>query len=229
VALSPALLLLFFSRESAAVQVSGALLGAAVAAGQAGPAGAAAAAGLVSERALAWAALAMKSAAPVRYVVAAVTILLAVLCAWQLSPAWEGSLPAGSGAGGAASASATGDRTALQGSWLLISAERNGRRAPAEALTHANLVINSINVIFVTGSGPEGWLWELDSNSEPRGIDLTQARGGLVRRGIYKLEDEALTLCLAPPGEKRPADLTAGPETGCTLLVYRRDAGCGGK
>jgi len=58
---------------------------------------------------------------------------------------------------------------------------------------------------------------------------LKQEQGGLVRQGIYQLEDETLTLCLAPPGEKRPADFTPRPETRHALLVYRRAPEGGGK
>jgi RNA polymerase sigma factor (sigma-70 family) len=217
IALTPALLLLFLSRETATVPVSGALLSAAMAAAQFGQAGATVAAGTVSERALSWASLAIKSAgsakpfgAAAKIGAVAATVLLGVLCAWQLSSAWEGSGPGSDGMAAACGVSPEGK--ALEGTWKLVP---DGRGAPAR-------VDFGMSFVVFDSAEEKKWMWQLDLNSDPHGIELTPLQGGQGRQGIFRLEDETLTLCLARPGEPRPADFAAGLGSGHELLVFRR-------
>lgn len=224
IALTPALLLLYLSRETVTAPVSGALLSAALAAAQFGRSGATVAAGTVSERALSWATLAMKSAgsakpfgAAAKVGAVAATVLVGVLCAWELSPAWDGSSP-GSG-GTAAACGPSPEGKALTGTWRLVP---EGRGAPAR------IDFDMTYAVFDSAEEKK-WVWQLDLNSDPHGIELTPLQGGPSRQGTFRLDGETLTLCLAQPGEPRPAAFDAGPGTGLDLLVYRRAADDGGK
>jgi uncharacterized protein (TIGR03067 family) len=46
---------------------------------------------------------------------------------------------------------------------------------------------------------------------------------GTVIRGIYRLDGDTLTSCVAAPGHDRPNSFDAGPGTGRSLRVFRRD------
>jgi len=230
VTVTPALLLLLLSRESLSSTVSSTLVAATVAAAQLGKAGAAATAGVVSARAWEWAAVVLKGGpgwrlgVPAKAALAAATVLLSVLCIWQISPAWAGLLGGRHRTKSPASACWGTDRAQLQGTWLALSNERGGRRdAPEASKGAAKLVIELDEAIFYQNRRSESWRFGLDSRADHHWIDLVQ--GGLVRQGIYKLQDDTLTLCLALPGEKRPTDFSAAPETRCWLQTYRRDTG----
>jgi RNA polymerase sigma factor (sigma-70 family) len=223
VTVTPALLLILLSRESLTVTVSSSLVAAAVAAAQLGKAGAAVTAGVVSARALEWAG-ALLTSGPVwrlgtvtKAVLAASTILLGVLCVWQLSPAAAGFL------GGRRGTREMGcwnqERAQIQGTWLLTAIERGGKREPTDK--GAKLVIELDEATFFSNRQAVSWRFGLDPKADRHWIDLVQ--GGQVRQGIYKLQDETLTLCLAPPGEKRPAEFSTAPETRCMLYTYRRE------
>jgi RNA polymerase sigma factor (sigma-70 family) len=228
VTVAPALLLLLLSRESLTISVSSTLVAAAVAAAQFGKAGAAVTAGVVSTRAWEWAAVVLKSSpvwrfgATAKAALAAATILLSVLCVWQLSPAWAGFFGSRHGTRSSAAVCWGSERTQLQGAWLLTSSERGGRRDHPEVLKGAKLVIELDEAIFFfKDRRGDSWRFGLDTKADHHWIDLVQ--GGQLRQGIYKLQDETLTLCLALPGEKRPSDFSAAPETRCWLLTYRRE------
>jgi uncharacterized protein (TIGR03067 family) len=222
-------LLLLLSRESLSISVSSSLLASAVAAAQLGKAGAAVTAGAVSVRAWEWAAAALKSgpvwrpgtAATVG--LAAATVLLVALCAWQLSPAWAGFRGGRTSYRCAGGAALQHDRELVQGTWVLAAQERNGRRDAPDSIKGCKVVIELDEATFFTRDRRENWRFGVDTKADRHWIDLVQ--GGLVRQGIYKLQDETLTLCLALPGEKRPADFSTASETRCTLHTYRRETG----
>jgi uncharacterized protein (TIGR03067 family) len=228
VSLTPALLLLLLSRESLTVTVSSSLVAAAVAAAQFGKAGAAVTAGAVSARAREWAAVMLKSG-PVwrlgtaaKAALAATTVLLGVLCVWQLSSARAGFLGGRHGTRSASGACWGPERTQFQGTWILVSRERGGRRESADAVKGAKLVIELDEATFIKDRPGGTWRFGVDNKAGRHWIDLVQ--GGQVCQGIYQLQDETLTLCLALPGERRPGDFSAAPETRCTLATYRREA-----
>jgi RNA polymerase sigma factor (sigma-70 family) len=234
VSLTPALLLLLLSRESCSVTVSTSLVAAAVAAAQLGKAGAAVTVGVVSGRALEWAAVMLKTApvwrlsAAVKAVLATTTVLLGVLCAWQLSSAKSGFLWGGRHGGRNSSSACWGPERAqaqVQGTWVLVSSERGGRRDAADAVKGAKLVIELDEATFLKDRRGDTWRFGLDNKADRHWIDLVQ--GGKVQQGLFKLQDETLTLCLAPPGERRPGDFLTAPETRWILYTYRREAGAG--
>jgi RNA polymerase sigma-70 factor (ECF subfamily) len=228
IAVTPALLLLFLSRETVTVTVSNALLTATVAAVQLTKTGAlcaTAATGIVSARAWAWAAAVPKAASAGRRLgpavmkagVAVATLLVGVLVTWQLCAAPWGSK--GRNRAGACSVScSTHDRELIQGTWVPTSDERG----QPDVARGPKIVVELEEVSFLVKDRRDTWRYGIDPRAEPRWIDLMQ--GNQIRQGIYKLEGDTLTLCLAPPGEKRPAEFTGAAEKRYTFAVYRREA-----
>jgi uncharacterized protein (TIGR03067 family) len=65
----------------------------------------------------------------------------------------------------------------------------------------------------------------LDPTSKPKTIDVIPDGGRYMGEhvlGIYRFDDESLTICMASPGKPRPADFKADKGSGCTLRVFRR-------
>jgi len=230
VALTPALLLLLLSHKELTITVSTMLAVAAVSAAHLSKTGVAVATGVVSARAWEWASLALKTE-PVWHLsvmtkagIAAATLLVGVLLSLQLAAGWTGT--GGGGCHGSSSLPKpcqTPDRESMQGTWLLATSERGGRRDPPEALQGVQVQIEQDEITFLASDRRETWRFGVDARVEYRWIDLAQ--GSVLRQGIYKLQDETLILCLALPGDKRPTDFKSGPGTRHTLSTYRREAG----
>jgi uncharacterized protein (TIGR03067 family) len=66
---------------------------------------------------------------------------------------------------------------------------------------------------------------KLDPTNKPKAIDVTFTAGekkGKTVLGIYEIEPDTFRVCVARPGDRRPADFSAKVGSGRTLLVYKR-------
>lgn len=115
----------------------------------------------------------------------------------------------------------------LQGGWRLTAQEHGGKRSTAKEI--AGLTLEVAKARFTSREGADvkedAELSRLDSKAKPAELDLKIAAGpdkGKVVKGIWKLEGDELTVCIAEPGRGRPAEFQGAEGTGHTLLVFRR-------
>jgi uncharacterized protein (TIGR03067 family) len=121
----------------------------------------------------------------------------------------------------------------LSGDWILQSIEREGEplafaeKGDRFTLTQGRVVIDtSADVI-------RDWEYQIDDAKSPRQFDLTPIRRNRVKprfrlSGIYKLEGNYLTICIADPGgllgngkeARRPTNFK--PSQSETLLIFER-------
>jgi uncharacterized protein (TIGR03067 family) len=118
----------------------------------------------------------------------------------------------------------------LQGDWVQTETVSSGgivckHREGQPDTNHFNLYIHKDQAIFhFDGTDPEdeiGTTFTVDSTRTPKTIDfvgvfstITGYKKGEKTLGIYKLDGDSLTLCLAEEGLKtRPADFKAGDRT----------------
>jgi uncharacterized protein (TIGR03067 family) len=69
--------------------------------------------------------------------------------------------------------------------------------------------------------------FEIDPSASPKAVTDTVLDGtgkGSVIRGIYRIDGDTLISCVGAPGHDRPTTFEAGPGTGRSLRVFRRDA-----
>ena len=62
------------------------------------------------------------------------------------------------------------------------------------------------------------------SSAEPSRITITPVAGenaGVAVEGIFRLDGDKLTVCVAGPGQPPPPDLTPGPDSGRTVYHLR--------
>lgn len=110
----------------------------------------------------------------------------------------------------------------LQGTWTLVSQERNGRRG--EVAIEIKLTIK--DDLWTIGSFTKRTC-RLDPSTTPKSYDIIQKREGekdVAWLGIYKLDGDALTVCYFSGkvgATERPKEFkTTDPPA--TLEVYKR-------
>jgi uncharacterized protein (TIGR03067 family) len=114
-----------------------------------------------------------------------------------------------------------------QGTWAVISFEREGQRTPRETLETIKRVVEGDKVVWSRdGTTFAETTLEVDPSRDPKTLDVVPTEGrskGKRVLGIYKLVDDELTICMAGPDKERPRAFEAGPGSGNTLMVFRRE------
>jgi uncharacterized protein (TIGR03067 family) len=115
----------------------------------------------------------------------------------------------------------------LQGTWRLTAQEHGGKKSTAKEI--ANLTLEVSKSRFTSRDGDdvkeEAELSRLDSSAKPAELDLKITAGpdrDKVVKGVWKLDRDELTVCIAEPGRERPKEFKGAEGTGHTLLVFRR-------
>jgi hypothetical protein len=86
----------------------------------------------------------------------------------------------------------------LQGTWQLVSAETDGKKAVAKEIP-----------------------FRIDPTKQPKTVD-DLLPGGQSILGMYELKGDTLRSCVAPAGKERPTRFAAEAGSGHTLRVFRR-------
>ena len=119
------------------------------------------------------------------------------------------------------------DLDKLQGTWIVTSLEADGQKMPATVLNGARIVIKGTKFKSIgMGARYEGSV-ELDSSTKPKTFDLLFTAGharGHRNLGIYKLNGDKWTICLATRGDERPRKFATAAGTGFTLETLDRGA-----
>jgi uncharacterized protein (TIGR03067 family) len=118
------------------------------------------------------------------------------------------------------------DEDLLQGQWQAISVEHNGKKAPAKEIAHWNLMVARDKMTARDGEMLlDESTFHLDPAATPRSIDLMLTDGpdkGKAVLGIYQVQADKLTICVAEPGKERPKQFHAPEGRDLTLIVFQR-------
>ena len=111
----------------------------------------------------------------------------------------------------------------LGGRWKVVEAARGGKPNPAELGAVLSFADGTLTVTAPEGDEVE-FEYTLDESHDPAWIDL--ARGADDKRvtlsGIWKIEADRFTLCVAPPFEERPTAFATAPGEPTSLTVHER-------
>lgn len=146
-------------------------------------------------------------------------MILALLVPWPLLPAL------------ADDQAVKDERERHQGTWRASTSIYDGQEAPAEIVRSITRTVEKDHVVWKRdGKSFAGTRIELDPSRDPKAIDVIPDGGkdrGERVLGIYKLEKDRLTICMAAPGQPRPTGFKAEKGSGWTLRTFTREKGPG--
>lgn len=113
-----------------------------------------------------------------------------------------------------------------QGVWATMTFEHEGQKGTDDVVKSVMREVSGDHVVWRRNGKPfSGSSITLDIKAIPKSIDVVpdgaQVQDKLVR-GIYKLDGDTLTICMAEPGQPRPKEFKASKETHNTLMTLRR-------
>jgi uncharacterized protein (TIGR03067 family) len=117
---------------------------------------------------------------------------------------------------------------AFKGTWGLTSREVDGKKDGEEEIKDVIATFDGSGTCTVRrgdkviGAGNA----KLDPTTKPRTVDVAFTEGehkGKICLGIYEIEGDTLRVCVARPGDDRPAEFSAKGGSGRILVVYQRE------
>lgn len=118
------------------------------------------------------------------------------------------------------------DLKKMDGTWVLVSGEDDGKKLSEEAVKNARLTFEGDKHTVKLGDTTYKGTHKLDPTKKPKTIDISDTDGpfkGKTVLGIYELDGNEFTICYAPPGKDRPKNFSAKAGMGYHLHVWKRE------
>jgi uncharacterized protein (TIGR03067 family) len=119
------------------------------------------------------------------------------------------------------------DAAKLNGTWLLVQGEQDGKPLPEEAIRAVKIIIDGDKHTVMVGSDKMVSTHHLDPTTKPKSIDAKPTDGPYKDKtllGIYRIGGDEFTVCFAAPGKERPKDFTTKSGTGTFVHVWKRQS-----
>ena len=114
------------------------------------------------------------------------------------------------------------DEEAILGTWTVVSFEEGGKKAPDEAIKDTTAKITADGKMTIKrGEQEEQFTYKLDPSQKIKEFNGTNAQGKTAE-GIYKLEDDKLTICFSRGGGLRPTEFASAEGTTIVLMVLKK-------
>src|SRR5947209_8398370 len=99
------------------------------------------------------------------------------------------------------------DEKLIEGTWIVVSREMDGKKTPADELKRGNLIFRNGTITGDDGKKKEkAAAYRLDPSISPKAIDLTDSEKEPTR-AIYELDGDTLKMCWSEKApDIRPAE-----------------------
>ncbi|OWK43784.1 TIGR03067 domain-containing protein [Fimbriiglobus ruber] len=120
------------------------------------------------------------------------------------------------------------DLEKLRGTWLLVSAERDGKKLPEDEVKKTKISFEKDAFVFPDakeiGTSHKGII-KVYPDKTPKWMDstdTTETGKDSLSLGLYALDGDDYKVCFAPPGKPRPTTFSSKPGSGHILQVWKR-------
>ena len=111
----------------------------------------------------------------------------------------------------------------LQGTWMVVAFDHDGKKLPEEEAKKMMAVIKDDTLTLGDGKREEQVTFTLDQTKKPKTMDLRK-KGDNEAAGlcIYELDGDTLKLCWNKPGKERPTAFDATKVSGLAVMKRKK-------
>jgi uncharacterized protein (TIGR03067 family) len=128
---------------------------------------------------------------------------------------------------GADATDAKKDLDKMQGDWVLVSSERDGKPAPEDQVKAMKRTVkDDTYTVTLDGKPLVKGTFKVDPSKKPATIDALRSEGEDKDKpmlGIYEFDGDTYKVCFAPPGKDRPTEFASKPGSGHVFSVWKRE------
>ncbi len=113
----------------------------------------------------------------------------------------------------------------MEGTWVLVSGEEEGKSISEQTLKGSKLEIKGDKHNVKVGNDTFVGTHKIDASKKPKTINASDTEGkfkGKTSLGIYELKADEFKVCFAPPDKERPKEFTTKSGTGSMVHVWKR-------
>src|SRR5262249_46091243 len=128
-------------------------------------------------------------------------------------------------AGSAAKDAAADPLAPLQGTWEIVSFEKDGSAAPQDDIAGLTVMITGSEYKLINKDNVSKGTFSVDASKEPKQMDVqhqTESGDSQSLPSIYEVTGDTLRVCYNPEGGARPTSFTTKPDTAFISVVYKR-------
>jgi len=130
-------------------------------------------------------------------------------------------------AGSAAKEAAADPLAPFQGTWEIVSVEKDGSPVPQDDIAGMTVMISGSAYKLINKDNVSKGTFSLDASKEPKQMDVQhQGENGDSHSmpAIYDVTADTLRVCYNPEGGTRPTSFSTKPDSGFLSVVYKRKA-----
>jgi uncharacterized protein (TIGR03067 family) len=126
--------------------------------------------------------------------------------------------------GSAAKQAAADPLAPLQGTWEIVSVEKDGSAVPQDDIAGMTVVISGAAYKLINKDNVSKGTFTLDASKDPKQMDVRHSddNDAATMPAIYETTSDTLRVCYNPEGGARPTAFSSKPDSGFLSVVYKR-------